>query len=130
MNNKDYDLFDQVVHTTLINIYSQSYSRKTIVLEDFDPKNKEHLYFLHVALTARDVFQFEIRVKLGWWKLFKLNFKLRKKYIRLKRAKSWECGIKVPEMLDFMRPLFENNNYSYAEIYEAYYKRGREMRKS
>lgn len=124
-----YDLFDEIVSKTLTNIYSLSAVSHTIVLENFNPKLKEHLYFLHVALTARDVFGFEIKVKLGWWKLLKLNFKLRKHYFRLKRAKSWEVGIDVPAMLNFMTPLFENTDYTYSEIYEAYYNRGRETRK-
>lgn len=123
----NYDLFDQIVSTTITNIYSLSKARKTIVLENFNPKNKEHLYFLHVAMTVRDITGFEIHVKLGWWKLFKLNWKLRKSFVRLKRAKSWESGFSVPEVLDFMRPLFEGTACNYEEIYEAYYGKGREL---
>ena len=124
---KNYDLFDQIVNTTLINIYSLSKQNKTIILENFNPKDKNHLYFLHVAITARDLFGFNIKVKLGWWKLFKLNFKLRKHYLRLQRAKSWESGINVPEVLNYMSPLFKDGDVSYAEIYEEYYKSGKEL---
>ena len=123
-----YAMFDNIVSVTLVNIYSLSKVSGSIILENFDPKNKEHLYFLNVAMLARDVFGFPIKVKLGWFKTFMLNLKLHRKIMKVKRAKAYENGIKVPEVLDYMRPLFEDaDEYGYASIYEAYYKRGREL---
>lgn len=123
-----YTMFDNIVSTTLVNIYSLSKVSGSIILENFDPKNKEHLYFLNVAMLARDVFGFPIKVKLGWFKTFMLNLKLHRKIMKVKRAKAYENGIKVPEVLDYMRPLFEDaDEYDYASIYETYYKRGREL---
>ena len=40
---KNYDLFDQIVNTTLINIYSLSKQNKTIILENFNPKDNDIL---------------------------------------------------------------------------------------
>ena len=70
---KNYDLFDQIVNTTLINIYSLSKQNKTIILENFNPKDKNHLYFEIFSISSVSIFTstspyfFEINFKIEYF---------------------------------------------------------------
>lgn len=117
--------YDGLVGLTLLNLYSMSRELSVIRLFGFNPKNKEHIYILRIALMARDIYHFPIEVELSGWKLFKLNWKLRKGFGRIHKIRRGEyCGIWVDKMLDFMRPdgiQRLGEDFSFADIYEAYY---------
>lgn len=117
--------YDGLVNLTLINLYSMSKELGVIRLFDFDPKNKEHLFVLRVAIIARDIYQFPIEVGVNWWNGVKLNRKVSRIFDKVGRIGPNECrGIWVGKMLDFMRPDGINHigeDFSFADIYEAYY---------
>lgn len=117
--------YDGLVGLTMLNLYSMSKELEVIRLFNFNPKNKEHLYVLRVALMARDIYQFPIEVELSGWALFKLNWKLRKGFNRVHKIRRGEYrGIWTDKMLDFMRPdglQRLGEDFSFADIYEAYY---------
>jgi hypothetical protein len=129
-----YRAYDQVVSLTLLNIWKITHEREVIRLYHFDRKNKEHMYILHIALLARDLFGFPIEVEGSRWDIFCLNRKLRKGFEKVKRYKhvtgegaEWlyaKGGVCVPELIDFMRPEAEEQcgcYFPFRAIYEAYY---------
>ena len=122
MDQQYYQKLDRIVETTLINIYSLSKDKQKIVLDNFNPKNKEHLYFFHVALMARNMFSFPIEVNLGAIDTWFLNWKIRKFYDKINRNQN-EKGINVEQILSFMRSALDeiDEDFSYSEIYEEYY---------
>lgn len=131
--------YDGLVGLTLLNIWGLSKKDKVIRLYRFDRKNKEHLFVLRVALMARDLYQFPIEVDCSWWDVFCLNWKNRKKFDKVKKYKLiWdnlnnkepinEPGVNVVMLLDFMRQdglKRCGNNFSFSDIYEAYYEGGK-----
>lgn len=122
MNQEYYQKLDHIVEITLTNIYSLSKEKQKIVLNNFNPKNKDHLYFFHVALMARNMFSFPIEVDLGVIDTWFLNWKIHKFYDKIKRNKE-EKGINVEEVLTFMQPALKElgEEFSYSKIYEEYY---------
>lgn len=124
-----YREYDGLVGLTMLNIYSKSKDDKTIRLVGFDRKNKEHLFILRVALLVRDIYQMPLEIEGSWWNIFCLNWKLRKGFQKVNRYKSpYHFGvIFVPELLALMRPdgtARLGEDFSFADIYEAYYEGG------
>lgn len=121
--------YDGLVGLTMLNIYSLSKENKTIRLYNFNFKNFEHLYLLRIALMARTVYDFDIEIEGSWWDVFKLNWKIRKGFEKVKRCKikigeNDSNGINVPMILDFMRPdgiARLGKDFTFADIYHDYY---------
>lgn len=123
MEEKIFREYDGLIGLTMYNITALSDERK-IILENFDRKNKEHLYFLRIALMARDIYNMPLFIKTSWFNIFLLNWKMRKSFNRVLRAKKNEKGINVQEVLDFMRQDGKQRigeNFSFVDIYNNYY---------
>ena len=120
-----YREYDGLINLTMINLYSLSKELGVIRLFEFDPKNKEHLFVLRVALIAREVYQFPVEIGVNWWQGLKLNWKMRVEFEPIKCISRKEYrGIWVDKMLNFMRPDGEKRiggDFSFADIYKAYY---------
>ena len=118
--------YDGLVGLTIINIYSLTKDTGVIRLKNFDKTNKEHLYFLRVALMAREVCNFPLEICSSWWNFQKLNWKVKKSFYPIIRAKIDENAIDVQEALDFMRQDGINRlgpTFNFGEIYSEYYER-------
>ena len=119
--------YDGLVGLTMLNIYTLSKETNTIRLIDFNRKNKEHLYFLRVALIAQDLYDFPIEIEGSWWDIFCINWKIRKGFKKIKRIKSpATVGIFVPAVLNFMRQdgiQRLGETFTFADIYKQYYER-------
>lgn len=123
MKEKIFREYDGLISLTMYNITALSDDRR-IVLENFDRKNKEHLYFLRVALMARDIYNMPLSIKTSWLNIFLLNWKIRKNFNKIPHAKKSEKGINVQEVLDFMREDGKQRigeNFSFTNIYDNYY---------
>ena len=120
-----YREYDGLIGVTMLNIYSLSKRSGVIRLYNFNRKDKEHLYFLHVALIARSVYQMPIEVYASWWDVFCINMKIHKGFNKITRITDERLeGICVPEILDFMRAdgiERLGKDFSFGEIYKAYY---------
>ena len=117
--------YDVVVANTLSLIFRACSEPGVIRLRNFDHKNKEHLFVLHVAYTARDLWKCPIEIQMTKWQLFKLNWSKRKGYDKVSQLAEWrEDGIDVPVVVDAMRKLgadLLDDKFTLEEIYEAYY---------
>lgn len=125
----DYEKIDALCEITLTNIYTKTKNSQEICLNNFDPKNEEHLFFLHIASMARDLFSKTLTINCGFFKRLWINFKIRKEKIKFEKSCS-ERYIDVPEILDFMRPLLKellDDNLTYSDIYNLYYTNERDL---
>lgn len=132
--NDTFREYDGLVGLTLLNIWSLSKEKGTIRLCDFDRKNKEHLYLLRIALTARDLYHFPIEVEGTSWDIFCINNKIKKGFEKIKRYKptrgigeEWlyaKGSINTPWLLDLMRPdgiQRLGEDFTFEKIYNQYY---------
>lgn len=126
--------YDGLVGLTLLNIHTISQEKGIIRLYHFDRKNKEHLFVLRMALTARDIYQFPVEVEASWFDIIRINKAIEKGFRKVKRYKPLKGynkeklyahgGIAVPEILDFMRPdgiRRVGENFNFGDIYDLYY---------
>lgn len=125
-----YKIYDKFVQITMTNIFSLSKANNKIVLEDFSPNDKEHLFIYSVASLAKDVFNKPLVLQGSFWSWAKTNIKLRSGkhgQVKVKRVKGETKTIKVQELIDFERPVFQNalkdENATFADIYKEYYER-------
>lgn len=117
--------YDGLIGLTLLNIHTLSKRLGTIRLLNFNRKNKEHLYMLRIALTARDIYQMPVEIDCSWWDYVCVNWKIRKGFNKVKHANARSTqGIRTYEVLDFMRPdgiCRLGEQFKFSDIYCAYY---------
>lgn len=130
---KDFERYDRKVLTeydgliglTMYNLYTLSKDCGAIRIDNFNRNNKEHWYLLRVALIARDVYQVPVEMSGSWWNVFCVNWKIRKGFRKIKRVAKFDTGnFDAAAVLDFMRQdgiARIGPNFSFADIYEAYY---------
>lgn len=110
-------LYDQIISATLTNIYTLSKEQKEIVLNNFNPKDKNHLYFLEVAKVASQMFKMPLSLNLSYFNFLKIRFK--KKYKGITRKNCF--GIDITEVLSFMTKAIKIDPNIYTEIHKEYY---------
>lgn len=114
----NYELYDQVVRATMINLYSFGKENERIVLSDFEYKNPTHLFVMEVARSMTWL-EWPVYVEAPARYVRKLN-KSSKRMTIYQKPKAWE-GVNVPELLKFMTS-DEVTMRTFEEIYNCYYK--------
>lgn len=121
-----YDKYDEIINITLLNIYSLSKNKGEIVLSNIDRKNKDHLFVLRVALLAKDIYNFPLKIKVGFWEGLRLNWRMKKLSRRVPRIKECENAINVADLIDFMYgPIWEymGEDFEFSNIYDTFYRK-------
>ena len=125
---EEYRHYDELVATTLENIYEMSDG--AIRLYRFNRNDKEHMCILRIALIARDIFQLPIEVDASWLDVARLNWKLRKNFGKVKRfkvklGKDAPKGINMPMLIDKFHTISNHHfgGVDFKDVYEAYYER-------
>ena len=127
-----YRAYDEIIALTLMDIVENSKEETVIRLYRFNRKNHDHLCVLRIALIARDLYHFPIEVDASWWDVVCLNWKLRKNFDKVKRYKfkmnkNDSKGINVLMLMDKYRTIITElafgQDFSFADIYKAYYER-------
>ena len=121
--------YDGLIGLTMLNLWTMSKDHGVIRLYNFNRKNTEHLYILRVALMARALYDLPVEVEGSGWDIFRLNWKIRKGFDKIKRYKlkvgeNDSKGVNVPMLLDFMRKDGIDrcgDSFSFADIYNCYY---------
>ena len=116
--------YDEVINIIMVNLYTLSKNDKEIVLSGIDRKNKDHLLVLRVALMAKDIYNFPLSLKIGFWDSLILNWKMRKLSRRIPRSKKISGTLYVPELLEFMYiPIrqYLGEHFEFGNIYSAFY---------
>ena len=120
--------YDEVINIIMVNLYTLSKNSEKIVLSGIDRKNKDHLLVLRVALMAKDIYNFPLSLRIGFWDSLILNWKMRKLSRRIPRSKETGGAINVPELLEFMYiPIrqYLGEYFEFGNIYSAFY--GKEL---
>ena len=120
--------YDEVINIIMVNLYTLSKNSEKIVLSGLDRKNRDHLLILRIALMAKDIYNFPLSLKIGFWDSLVLNWKMRKLSRRIPRAKEHDDAIYIPELLEFMYlPIrtYLGEYFEFAHIYNAFY--GKEL---
>lgn len=126
------DLYDRVCEMCLINLYSLSKDQDGIYLANFNAKDKEHLFALHMAVHVANLLNTRIYIDVNFFTRIKLWRSFRRGADFFKKKKSNVEGIAVDKVLAFMRVYAEEHVHGkeseyigniFADIYDAYYNR-------
>lgn len=120
-----YNRYDEIINITMVNLYTLCKDAQTIVISDFNRKNRDHLFILRVALLAKDVYGFPLKLRAGLWDWIVINWKMRKLSRRVPRYLDPGPAVNVPELIEFMYgPIREymGENFEFNHIYNAFYK--------
>ena len=122
-----YNLYDQAINSLMVNIYTLTKDKKEIILSHIDRKNKNHLLILRVALIAKDVYDFPLKIKTNFWNWLALNWRMRKMSYHIPREKGQEknINVNVEALINFMTPALReviNEDFEFCHVYNAFYK--------
>ena len=118
--------YDEVINIIMVNLYTLSKNNERIVLSNLDRKNRDHLLILRVALMAKDIYNFPLSLRIGFWDSLILNWKMRKLSRRIPREKEPGGAISIPELLEFMYPPVKEylgESFEFSHIYSAFYRK-------
>lgn len=121
-----FNKYDEVINIIMVNLYTLSKDDKKIVLSGLDRKNRDHLLILRVALMAKDIYNYPLSLKIGFWDSLILNWKMRKLSRRIPREKELDSEINIPKMLEFMYPPvreYIGEDFKFSNIYNAFYRK-------
>lgn len=120
-----FNKYDEIINITMVNLYTLCKDTKTIVISGIDKKNKDHLFMLRVALLAKDIYNFPLKMRIGLWDWIVLNWRMRKLSRRIPRELESGPGVNVPELLEFMYPPIKSymgEDFKFEHIYNQFYK--------
>lgn len=121
-----FNKYDAIINITLVNFYSLGKDKRELILSGIDRKNKDHLYILRTALLAKDVHNFPLKLKAGFWNWLVLNWRLRKLSRHIPREKNFDAeSIDAQALIDFMYCGLKETmgeDFKFADIYNAFYK--------
>lgn len=119
------DKYDEIINITMINLYTLCKDTQTIVISDFDCKNRDHLFILRVALMAKDVYGFPLKLRTDLWDWLVINWKMHKLSRRVPRYLEPGPSVNVPGLIEFMYPPIKEymgENFKFEHIYNQFYK--------
>ena len=126
--NKDelYRRYDQLIGLTMQEIIKASKDEGVIRLLNFNPTNKGHIYLLRIALFARDIYDMPIELDCDSWDVFRINWKIRKGFSKVKKARRFACkGVRSYALTEQIRNVGREKiaeHFVLEDIYNAYYK--------
>lgn len=118
------DNYDEIINITMVNIYTLTKEKGTIIISDFDRKNKDHLFVIRVALMAKDVYGFPLKMRCGFWDWIILNWKMRKLSRFIPRDNVSLPVVNITKLLEFMYPPIKEymgENFKFEHIYNQFY---------
>lgn len=120
-----YDKYDQAINATMVNLYTLSKEKGKIILENVDRNNKNHLLILRVAMIAKDVYNFQLKLKTNFWNWIVLNWRMRKLSRFVRRERESDANVDVDALVNFMTPVLQKaieEDFNFSDIYDAFYK--------
>ena len=123
-----FNKYDEIINITMVNLYTLSKEKGEIIISDFDRKNKDHLFVIRVALMAKDIYGFPLKMRCSFWNWIILNWKKRKLSRFIPRDNQTLPVVNIKNLLEFMYPPIKEymgENFEFAHIYNAFY--GKEL---
>lgn len=118
------DNYDEIINITMVNLYTLTKEKETIIISDFDRKNRDHLFVIRVALMAKDVYGFPLKMRCGFWDWVILNWKMHKLSRFIPRDNVSLPVVNIPKLLEFMYPPIKGymgENFKFEHIYNQFY---------
>ena len=119
-----HNLYDRIITTAMINMYSLSKEKKEIILKNVNPNNISHLFMIEVAKIVNLYWGFKIRIQTSFFFFLKLKKQCRlskKNTKRIPLKKENYVAIKIEKFLKDIQKAYETKPSIFREIYNAYY---------
>ena len=119
-----HNLYDRIITTAMINMYSLSKEKKEIILKNVNPNNISHLFMIEVAKIVNLYWGFKIRIQTSFFNFRKLKKQCRlskKNTKRIPLKKENYVAIKIEKFLKDIQKAYETKPSIFREIYNAYY---------
>lgn len=120
-----FDKYDEIINITMVNLYTLTKDKGEIIVSDFDRRNRDHLFVIRVALMAKDIYGFPLKMSCGFWDWIALNWKMRKLSRFIPRDNRTLPVVNVKKLLEFMHPPIKEymgENFEFKHIYNQFYK--------
>ena len=121
-----YREYDQLIGLTMQEIIKASKDEGVIRLLNFNPLNKGHIYLLRIALFVRDIYDMPIELDCDSWDVFRINWKMRKGFSKVKKARRFACkGVRSYALTEQIRNIGKEQigeHFLLEDIYNVYYK--------
>lgn len=122
-NEKElYELYDKLVSTTYVNIFSLT-KDKEIILKEYSYKDKTARTFLEVAAMVAYISNKEVYLQTSLFDFIRTRIKSKNKHVRWISPKKEVDGIKIHEVAKFEADAYNQNPSIFDEIFETYYER-------
>lgn len=119
-----HNLYDRIITTAMINMYSLSKEKKEIILKNVDPNNISHLFMIEVAKIVNLYWGFKIKIQTSFFNFRKLKKQCRlskKNTKRISLKKENYTAIKIEKFLKDIQKAYETKSSIFRDIYDAYY---------
>ena len=119
-----FDKYDEIINITMVNLYTLTKDKGEIIISDFDRKNKDHLFVIRVALMAKDIYGFPLKISCGFWDWIVLNWKMCKLSRFIPRDNQTLPVVNVKKLLEFMYPPIKEymgENFKFEHIFNQFY---------
>ena len=121
-----YREYDQLIGLTMQEIIKASKDEGVIRLLNFNPLNKGHIYLLRIALFVRDIYDMPIELDCDSWDVFRINWKIRKGFSKVKKAHRFACkGVRSYALTEQIRNIGKEQigeHFLLEDVYSVYYK--------
>ena len=121
-----YHRYDELIGLTMQEIIKASKDESVIRLLNFNSANKGHIYLLRIALFVRDIYGMPIELDCDSWDVFRINWKIRKGFSKVKKASRFACkGVRSYALTEQIRNVARERiaeHFVLEDIYNAYYK--------
>ena len=126
MNDTElYNLYDQIISTTVLNCLGEADKNEGICLKQFNPKDKAHLLFFEAAMITQVFYQIPVRLEMGLIDFYKFKWFYRRK------RKGWDLQrytkgelIDIPTILQYEADYYKQDMSIFGQIYDAFYGEG------
>lgn len=119
-----FDKYDEIINITMVNLYTLTKEKGEIIISDFDRNNRDHLFVIRVALMAKDIYGFPLKMRSSFWNWIVLNWKMRKLSRIIPRDNQTLPVVNVEKLLEFMYPPIKEymgKNFEFKHIYNQFY---------
>lgn len=121
-----YRRYDELIGLTMQEIIKASRDEGVIRLLNFNPTNKGHIYLLRIALFVRDIYDMPIELDCDSWDVFRINWKMRKGFSKVKKAHLFAYkGVRSYALTEQIRNIGKERigeHFLLEDIYNVYYK--------
>lgn len=121
-DTSQYNLYDKILAATILNCLGEADKQVGLCLENFNPKDKSHLFFFEAALLAQSNCGLDIKLQMGLIDFYKFKwfYKRKRKGWNVKRYREGKLT-NIPKILKFEAESFNVEMPIFETIFNTYY---------